>query len=79
MINEILPRERLIERAYELARVVLQSTPTVVKLFRPILMQQIKRLMLDSVSHGLLGEGLAFAAQRPQHSIRIPKTPYDKD
>ena len=77
MINEILPHGTLVDRAYELARIILKSPGPVVKLFRPILMQQIKRLMLDSVSHGLLGEALAFAAERPSRPITIPTTPYD--
>lgn len=79
MINEILPREDVLPRAYELARQILKAPPMTVRLFRPILMQQVKRLMLDSVSHGLLGEGLAWAAHWPQNEIRVPKTPYDKD
>jgi len=78
MVNEVLPREDVVPRAYALARQILKSPPMVVKLFRPILMQQVKRLMLDSVSHGLLGEGLAFAAEWPQNRIREPSTPYDK-
>jgi hypothetical protein len=50
-----------------------------VRLFRPVLLQQVKRLMLDSVSHGLLAEGLAWAAHWPQSQIKVPSTPYDKD
>jgi enoyl-CoA hydratase/carnithine racemase len=77
MINEVLPREDVLPRAYTLARKILTAPPQTVKLFRPVLMQQVKRLMLDSVSHGLLGEGLAFAAHWPQNRIREPGTPYD--
>lgn len=79
LVNEILPHGKLVERAYVLAHKILKSPAPVVKLFRPIVMQQVKRLMLDSVSHGLLGEALAFAAERPTNKITIPTTPYDKD
>jgi hypothetical protein len=78
MVNEVLPRENVIPRAYALARQILKSPPMTVKLFRPVLMQQVKRLMLDSVSHGLMAEGLAFAAEWPQSRIKEPVTPYDK-
>jgi enoyl-CoA hydratase/carnithine racemase len=77
MVNEVLPREQVLPRAYELARQILKSPPMTVRLFRPTVLQQVKRLMLDSVSHGLLGEGLAFAAHWPQNPINVPKTPYD--
>ena len=77
LVNEVLPREQVLPRAYELARQILQSPPMTVRLFRPTLLQQVKRLMLDSVSHGLMMEGMAWGSHWPQNQINVPSTPYD--
>lgn len=79
LVNEVLPRDQLLPRAYELARHILEHKPMVVKLFRPTLLQQVKRLMLDSVSHGLMIEGLAYAAESPDKDIRVPRVFSDPD
>lgn len=78
LVNEVMPQAKLVERAHVLARVIMESTESVVRLTRPILMQQVKKLMLDSVSHGLMAEALAFAAERPPRPIKVPTTPFDK-
>lgn len=77
LVNEVLPRDDVLPRAYELARMILEAPPMTVKLFRPVVLQHVKKLMVDSVTHGLLGEGLAWAAHWPQNEIKVPKTPYD--
>jgi enoyl-CoA hydratase/carnithine racemase len=79
LVNEVLPREEVVPRAYELARQILKSPPMVVRLFRPTLLQQVKRQMLDSVSHGLMMEGMAWSAHWPQNRINVPSTPYDDE
>jgi hypothetical protein len=35
--------------------------------------------MLDSVSHGLMMEGMAWSAHWPQNRINVPSTPYDDE
>lgn len=77
LINEILPRDQVLPRAYELARQILKVTPMTVRLFRPVLMQQLKRLMLDGFSQGIMSEGLAFAVEWPQDPVREPRMPYE--
>lgn len=77
MVNEVLPRDQLIDRAYVLARKILQSPAPVVRLFRPIVLQQVKKAMQEFVPHGLYGEALAFAAERPSRAITVPTTPFD--
>jgi 6-oxocamphor hydrolase len=79
LVNEVLPRDQVLPRAYELARHILEHKPMVVKLFRPTLLQQVKRLMLDSVSHGLMIEGLAYAAESPDKDIKVPRVFSDPD
>ena len=73
LVNEVLPQDKVLDRAYELARHVLRANPMVTRLFRPTLLQQVKRLMLDSVSHGLMMEGMAFAARSPEGDIKVPR------
>ena len=51
----------------------------VVRLFRPTLLQQVKRLFLDSVSHGLMIEGMAYAAESPDADIKVPRVFSDPD
>ena len=34
--------------------------------------------MLDSVSHGLMMEGMAWGSHWPQKQINVPSTPYDE-
>jgi enoyl-CoA hydratase/carnithine racemase len=79
LFNEVLPREQVLPRAYELARKILQSPPMTVRLFRPVLLQQVKHLMLESVTHGLLAEGMAWGSHWPQNKINVPSTPYDDE
>ena len=79
LINEILPQADVLPRAYELARYILTHKPMVVRLFRPTLLQQVKRLMLDSVSHGLMMEGMAYAAHSPEGDIKVPRVFSDPD
>jgi enoyl-CoA hydratase/carnithine racemase len=75
LFNEVLPADQLLPRAYELARRILQAPPMTVRLFRPVLMQQVKRMFLDAVSHGLMAEALAAVAQFPDKPMPEVKTP----
>ena len=79
LVNEVLPQDQVLPRAYELARYILTHKPMVVRLFRPTLLQQVKRLFLDSVSHGLMIEGMAYAAESPDADIKVPRVFSDPD
>lgn len=78
LVNEVLPQDQLLDRAYELARQILRAKPMTVRLFRPTVLQQVKRLMLDNVSHGLMMEGMAVAADWPDAEIKIPSVASDR-
>lgn len=79
LVNEVLPQDKVLDRAYELARQILTNKPMTVRLFRPTVLQHVKRLMLDSVSHGLMMEGMAAVASWPERDIKVPKVYSDPD
>jgi enoyl-CoA hydratase/carnithine racemase len=57
LVSEIVERDRLLKRAEETARQLLEMDPVALRAFRPIVMQPVKRAVLDGLSQGLLAEG----------------------
>jgi enoyl-CoA hydratase/carnithine racemase len=65
LIGEVVPKAEVLPRARELAAELMQAPEAVVRLFRPTLMQNMKRQMLDGLSHGLMLEGMAVLDHWP--------------
>jgi enoyl-CoA hydratase/carnithine racemase len=59
-INEIVPKDQLLPRAYELAKMILEQPPVTRRMTRQILMQDTKKRMLDELGMGLAIEGLGM-------------------
>jgi enoyl-CoA hydratase/carnithine racemase len=64
-VNEVLPADQVMPRARQLAKMILEQPPAVRKFTRPILVQDIKKRMLDEVGLGLALEGLGMTESLP--------------
>jgi enoyl-CoA hydratase/carnithine racemase len=59
LINEVLPRDRLMERARALAELLLKQSPLVRRYTRQLLTQELKSKMTAYLGYGLALESLA--------------------
>jgi enoyl-CoA hydratase/carnithine racemase len=60
VVNEVLPREGLLPRAWQLAREICQRPPLVQRYARIAMTQMLKQMMLDGLGHGIALESLAM-------------------
>ncbi len=58
MVNEIMPRERLLPRAWELAEQVIQNNPYVLRYTRRLLTAPLKALLQQHLHYGFAMEAL---------------------
>ena len=68
VVSEVVSRDRLLPRAWELAQQVATKPQLASRYARVALTQPIKRLMLENLGYGLALEGLAMSAPRPAKS-----------
>ena len=58
VVNEVLPADKLLDRAWELARQLASQPPLTLRYARVVLTQRLKQLMLEQLGHGLALQGL---------------------
>jgi enoyl-CoA hydratase/carnithine racemase len=65
VVSEVLPKDQLLPRAWDLARQLLKQPPLTRRYARVALTQQLKKLMLDNLGYGLALEGLGVVDYQP--------------
>lgn len=60
LVNEVIPKEQLLPRAWELARTILRQPELNRRYARILLTEQLRRQMRDLLPYGLALEGLAI-------------------
>ena len=58
-VNEVLPKDKVLDRAWELARELAMRPPLVLRYTRQLFTQDLKRAFLDELGHGLARETYA--------------------
>jgi enoyl-CoA hydratase/carnithine racemase len=66
LVAEVVPRERLLERAREIARDLLRQPDTALRYTRQALTQGLKRMLVSELGYGLALEGLGAWAHWPR-------------
>jgi enoyl-CoA hydratase/carnithine racemase len=62
LVNEILPQDKVLPRAWELARMIMKQPELNRRYTRILLTEQVRRQMNDLLAYGLALEGLAITA-----------------
>ncbi|MFC2001929.1 enoyl-CoA hydratase/isomerase family protein [Chloroflexota bacterium] len=66
LVSEVLPREKLLPRAWELAEQLAQKPPLVLRHTRTLLVHSLRRQMFELLGYGLALEGLANMDDRSE-------------
>jgi enoyl-CoA hydratase/carnithine racemase len=64
IVSEIVPSERLLDRAHQLAAMLLERPRLVRRYARQLMVREMKKRMLDHISNGLALEGLTVMGRK---------------
>jgi len=79
-VAEVLPKERLLDRAWELARDLARRPPLTLRYTRQLFTQDLKRAFLDELAHGIARETYAQRQFFPVGGGMEPlDRPWDED
>ena len=79
VVSEVLPKPKLLDRAWELARELARRPPLVLRYTRMLFTQPLKRAFLDELAHGLARETYAQRQFFPVGGGMAPlDRPWDK-
>jgi phenylpropionate dioxygenase-like ring-hydroxylating dioxygenase large terminal subunit/enoyl-CoA hydratase/carnithine racemase len=65
VVNEVLPKDKVLDRAWELARELVKRPPLTLRYSRQLFTNPLKRAFLDELGHGLARETYAQRAFFP--------------
>ena len=65
VVNEVLPKDQLLDRAWELARELVKRPPLTLRYSRQLFTNPLKRAFIDELGHGLARETYAQRAFFP--------------
>lgn len=63
LVAEVVPASQLLERAWAIARELIGKPPLALRYARNVLVQELKRRLLNDLGHGLGIEGLALLSR----------------
>ena len=75
LVGEVVPPDRLLSRAWELAREVMQQNEYVRRYTRLSLVQDLKRRLLNDLGYGLMSEMMAL--MNANGKVEVPTPRYD--
>lgn len=60
IVGELVPHDQLMDRAWAIARELLQRPPRALRYSRHLLTREIRRKMIDELGYGMMLEGMAL-------------------
>lgn len=73
LVNEVLPRDQLLPRAWELAHQLAKQPPLTLRYSRLLLTQHLKGLLHDLLGYGLALEGLSVLDMPDKQGYGVPE------